>query len=335
MNTISRHLLHCSLLSGLTALAFISCCSSANAHEYDGLIRAKKYAEAEKAVAAKLATEPNNPDALAAKTDLILVEGKDSRLDEAAKIAEQCIAANPKNSECHESLGNTLGTKAQKGGVMSAISYVGKIRDSFKKAVELDPNNFSARSSLMQFYLQAPGFVGGGTGKAKDLVIDTIKFSPAAGALLQASLDLHDDNFDRASSGALAVNTSGSESLARQQRNILTNIGHALINEKKYTESEKIFRELTQRFPEAVHGYFGLGKVLLEQGKAKEAIPQLEKSFVIDASAGILYRMGKAWQALGDKAKAIAAFEKALSFKPDLTKKARSDAEDQLKALKG
>lgn len=332
MHTFTQILFPRALIAGLVSLAFAS---TATAHEYDGLIKAKKYAEAEKAVAAKLASEPNNPDALAAKTDLILIEGKDSRLDEAVKFAEQCIAANPKNSECHESLGNSLGTKAQKGGVMSAISYVGKIRDSFKKAVELDPNNFSARSSLMQFYLQAPGFVGGGTGKAKDLVVETIKFSPAAGALLQATLDLHDDNFERASSGALAVNTSGSDALARQQRNILTNIGHALINEKKYAESEKIFREVTQRFPEAVHGYFGLGKALLEQGKPKEALPNFEKSMVIDASAVILYRIGKAWQALGDKAKAIAAFEKALSFKPDLTKKARSDAEDQLKALKG
>jgi tetratricopeptide (TPR) repeat protein len=306
----------------------------ASAHEYDALLKAKKYAEVEKAVATKLATEPNNPDALLAKTDLILIEGKESRLDEASKYAEQCISAHPKNSECHEALGNVLGTKAQKGGVMSAISYVGKIRDSFKKAIELDPNNFSARYSLMQFYLQAPSFVGGGTGKAKDLVVETIKFSPAAGALLQASLDLQDDNIERATSGALAVNTSNSEALARQQRNILASIGHAQVSEKKFVEAERIFRELTQRFPDAVHGYFGLGKTLQEQGKAKDAIPLLEKAMTIDASAGIFYRLGKAWQTLGDKAKALAAFEKALNFKPELPKKTKSEVEDLIKSLK-
>jgi tetratricopeptide (TPR) repeat protein len=319
-------------LLALTAALLTS--NIASAHEYDALLKAKKYAEAEKAVAAKLATEPNNPDALMAKTDLILIEGKESRLDEASKYAEQCINAHPKNSECHEALGNVLGTKAQKGGVMSAISYVGKIRDSFKKAIELDPSNFSARFSLMQFYLQAPSFVGGGTGKAKDLVVETIKVSPAAGALLQASLDLQDDNFERATSGAMAVNTSSSEILARQQRNILSNIGHAQINEKKFAEAERIFRELTLRFPDAVHGYFGLGKTLQEQGKAKDAIPVLEKAMTIDASASIFYRLGKAWQTLGDKVKALAAFEKALNFKPELPKKTKSEVEDLIKSLK-
>ena len=43
----------------------------------------------------------------------------------------------------------------------------------------------------------------------------------------------------------------------------------------------------------------------------------------IDASANAFYRIGKAWQNLGDKVKAIAAFEKALSFKPELAKKTK------------
>ncbi|MFA9273909.1 MAG: tetratricopeptide repeat protein [Candidatus Aquirickettsiella gammari] len=304
------------------------------AHEYDALIKAKKYAEVEKTTSAKLNSEPNNPDALVARTELILIEGKESRLDEAVKLAEQCIAANPKNSECQEALGNTLGTKAMRGGVMSAISYVGKIRDSFKKAIELDPANFSARSSLMQFYLQAPSFVGGGTGKAKDFIVETIKYSPAAGALLQASLDLHEENIERASSVALAVNTSSSEALAKHQRNVLSNIGHTLINDKKMTEAERIFRELCNRFPDSSLGFYGLGKALQEQGKAKDALPFLEKSLVIDASANALYRIGKAWQTLGDKVKAVAAYEKALGFKPELSKKIKSEVEEQLKALK-
>lgn len=131
------------------------------ADEYDALFKAKKYAEVERMATAKLATDPNDAAALLAKVNVILNEGKASRLDEGAKLAEQCIAAHPKHSECHEALGNTLGVKAQKSGILSAIGYVGKIRDSFKTAIEVNPQNFSARGSLMQFYLQAPGFVGG------------------------------------------------------------------------------------------------------------------------------------------------------------------------------
>jgi len=62
----------------------------------------------------KLATEPNNADALLAKVDLILSEAKVSRFDEALKYAEQCAASHPRNSACHEAIGNVLGVKAEK-----------------------------------------------------------------------------------------------------------------------------------------------------------------------------------------------------------------------------
>jgi tetratricopeptide (TPR) repeat protein len=304
------------------------------AHEYAALIKAKKYAEVERATTAKLATEANNADALVAKTELILIEGKTSRLDEGIKIAEQCIASNPKNSECHEALGNVLGIKAQKGGMMSAVSSLGTIRDSFKKAIELDPKNFNARSSLVTFYLEVPGLMGGSTSKAKELIVDTNKINPAAASLLQAKLDLKEENVEKARTGALAVNASGTPVIAEIQNDVLLEIGRAFVIGKKLTEGEKMFREVIQRFPDSSAAYLGLGRALQEQGKHKEALPQLEKSLSIDASAAAFYRLGKVWQALGEKVKAVSAFEKSLTFVPELGKKTRADAEEQLKLLK-
>lgn len=78
---------------------------SAFANDYSPLFKAKKYDEVARVANAKLSVEPNNADALIAKAKLILIEGKESRLDEAAKLAEQCINANPSNSDCQESLG--------------------------------------------------------------------------------------------------------------------------------------------------------------------------------------------------------------------------------------
>jgi tetratricopeptide (TPR) repeat protein len=305
------------------------------AHEFTPLIKAKKFAEAERAIAAKLAADPNQVDALVAKTDLILSEGKDGRLDEAAKVAEQCIAANPKRSECHEALGNVLGTKAQKGGIMSAMGYVGKIRDSFKEAVALDANNQSARFALMQFYLQAPGVVGGGTGKVKDLITETAKTSSSAAALMQAFLDMQEDRLDRAIKGALAVDTTGQDVLARQQRNVLSNIAQYWVGEKKFAEADRVFHELVQRFPESSIGYYGQGRVLQEQGKPKEALVLLEKASSLDISAITLYRIAKAHQELGNKSEALKSYEKALAMRPELSKKLKTDAEEQMRVLKG
>ena len=48
-----------------------------------------------------------------------------------------------------------------------AASLAGKVRNEFETAVRLDPNNVDARSDLGEFYLEAPGIVGGGRDKAE------------------------------------------------------------------------------------------------------------------------------------------------------------------------
>ena len=316
-------------LSGVLLMALPT-----SAHEYSALFKAKKYVEIERAVTVKLATDPNNADALIAKAELIITEGKEERLDEGSKFAEQCIAAHPQRSECFEALGNVLGTKAQIGGIVSAMGYAGKIRDAFIKAVELDPKNYQARSSLLQYYLQAPGFVGGGKGKAQSLVVETNKVSPAAGGLMQATIDLSDEKFSRAEATALAVSVDGNDVLNDMQRGVLSNLGHAYIKEKKYMDAERLFRELNQRFPESSAGNYGFGKLLQEQGKFKEAVMFLDKAIATEASAYAYFRLGQCQRGLNDKAKAIAAFEKALASRPELRKKQKGEAEEQLKALR-
>lgn len=304
------------------------------AHEYSALIKAKKYAEVERAIATKLTADANYADALVAKVDLILIEGKVARLDEGVRLAEQCIASNPKNSECHEAMGNVLGTKAEKGGVMSGIGSLGKIRDAFKKAIELDPKNFSAANSLMTFYLEVPGLMGGSNSKAKEVIAETQKMSPAVASLLQAKFDLKDEKLEKAKSGVLAVNSAGNPVIAQLQNDIAIEIAQTLVKDKKFLDAEKMFRDIVQRFPESSAAYLGLGRSLQEQGKAKDALPYLEKSLGMDVTGAAYYRLGKTWQALGDKVKAIAYFEKALAFTPALGTKARADAEEQLKILK-
>ncbi|MCH8617757.1 tetratricopeptide repeat protein [Undibacterium sp. TS12] len=307
---------------------------TAGAHEYDALMKAKKYAEAEKAATAKLSSDANNMDALLVKAELILAEGKTDKLDDAAKYAEQCIAAHPQSSECHEMLGNVLGSKATSGGMLAAMSYAGKIRDAFLKAVELDPKNYSARSSLLQYYLMAPAIAGGGKSKAQNLVIETAKINAAAGSLLQASLDLSDDKFSSAETAALSAIPGSNETLGKMQRNTLYGIGAKYVQQKKFSDAERVFGELQQRFPDKNLGAFGMGRSLQEQGKHKEAIAWYEKAQTLDSSAGVFYRLAQCQQAVNDKNKAISNFEKALSYKPGLSKKLRDDAEDQLKALK-
>lgn len=309
---------------------------SANAHEYSVQLDAKKYADVQAAVAAKLAVEPNNADALLGSIDLILLQSNIKRFDNAASMAEQCITHHPKNSECHEALGNVLGSKAEQGDIMAAVGSLGTIRDAFKTAIALDPANYNAAMSLTSFYLEVPGLMGGSTSSAKKLIRSTQQINPEAAKLLQAKLDLYDEDFAKASASAsaLAVNTDNNPTLAKLQRDLLVEIGLTLNREKQFADAEKVLLAVVQRHPDSAPAYLGLGRSLLEQGKPQDALLSLENSLRIKATAAVHYRLGQTWQALGDSTKAVSAFEQALAFTPALSAKARTDVEEQLKALK-
>lgn len=306
-----------------------------HAREFSAAIKAKKYAEVEQAANTKLAADPQHADALIARVELIVTQRQEARLDEAVKLAEQCTAAHPQKSECHEALGNALGTKAMLGGIVSAIGYATNIRDAFKTAVELDAKNLDARFSLLTYYQQAPAIVGGGSGKAKDLAADTSKINPEAGKLMQAAIAIADEDFAKAEALALSANPRGADVLLDTQRSTLVAVGSQYARAKQFTESQRVFTDIEKRYPDSNWGAYGLARVLQEQGKHHEALPLFERALSVEAAAHIHYRLGQSLQAVSDKGRAIAAYEKALGFKPALGKKQRSDAQDQLKTLKG
>jgi tetratricopeptide (TPR) repeat protein len=317
------------------ALAMLLAFGAASAGEYAALMKAKKYAEIEKMAGAKLAQEPGNAEAMAAKVDAILAPGGEARLEEALKLAEQCVAANPASALCHLAVGKALGSKAMMGGMMSAMGSAGKIRDSFKKAVELDPKNLDARFSLLQFFTMAPSFMGGGASKAESLIAQTTAFNPEAGKLMVAMVDTLEGRFAKAEAAAIAARPGADQELQDRHEDLYVSIGAQLMGAKKFADAERIAREGLKRYPDSDNFPLMIARTLQEQAKHRDALAFLEPIMAKNPRASIAYRMGQSLQAIGEKPRAIAAYEKALGFKPPLSKKLRPDAEEQLKSLKG
>ena len=87
--------------------------------------------------------------------------------DRAISACERATSLDPRNSQYFMWLGRVYGEKADRAGFFSAAGLAKKVRSSFERAVELDPRNWEARTDLAEFYLEAPGIVGGGKDKAR------------------------------------------------------------------------------------------------------------------------------------------------------------------------
>lgn len=79
---------------------------------------------------------------------------------------DRALEQNGNNSELNAWAGRAYGRRAETGNPLVAPRYASKARQFFEKAVELDPRNVEALSDLFEYYLQAPGFLGGGKDKA-------------------------------------------------------------------------------------------------------------------------------------------------------------------------
>jgi tetratricopeptide (TPR) repeat protein len=187
---------------------------------------------------------------------------------------------------------------------------------------------------MLQYYMAAPSIVGGGSSKAQALAAQTATVNPEGGKLMLARLDASDDKLAKAEATVLAMPVSSNDAVADGQRDLIINLGNKYLSDKKYADSERLYREATKRFPDSDGALYGVARLQQEQGKHREAIAGMEQVIAIYPRGSAYYRIGQSQQALGDKAKAIAAYEKALAFKTGWSPTMKSDADDQLKALK-
>jgi tetratricopeptide (TPR) repeat protein len=93
----------------------------------------------------------------------------EEHVDEAIHECEAAVSAEPGNARYQLWLGRAYGLKAGRASAFSAFGLAKKFRSSLEKAVQLDPHSADALSDLGDFYMEAPGIVGGGLDKANGI----------------------------------------------------------------------------------------------------------------------------------------------------------------------
>jgi len=106
----------------------------------------------------------------------------------ASEALEKAVAADPGNSEYALWLARALGRRAETSSPFTAPGFASKARQYFEKAAQLNPRNLEALSDLFEYYLEAPGFLGGGQEKAQAVAQQIAMIDPGEGHWSQAKL---------------------------------------------------------------------------------------------------------------------------------------------------
>jgi tetratricopeptide (TPR) repeat protein len=150
----------------LLSLVFIAvlACNFVAADSGQQLLAAGRVDDAIAALNAKTQANPGDAESYNLLCRAYFILGN---WDRGISACEKAVSLRPDNSGYHLWLGRIYGEKADKSNFLTAAGLAGKVRTEFEKAVELSPDNVAARSDLAEFYLEAPGIVGGGRDKAE------------------------------------------------------------------------------------------------------------------------------------------------------------------------
>lgn len=132
--------------------------------------------------------------------------------DAAVKMAEKSVALSPQNSAYHEWLGRAAGRKAENSNPFTAFNLARRVHAEFERAVALDGSNFSARADLSEYYLEAPGFLGGDKNKARQQADAIAPRDPGLADYIRARVDEKQGNSQAEQEYKKAVTSSGNDS---------------------------------------------------------------------------------------------------------------------------
>ncbi|HJR99337.1 MAG TPA: tetratricopeptide repeat protein [Flavobacterium sp.] len=150
------------------------------------LFEEEKWEESKEAFEKILKSEPTNVIVLERLGD---IHGRKKQWDEALSYYARLKKMKPSEANFHFKYGGVLGMKALEVNKFKALGMIDEIKDSFKKAIQLNPKHIEARWALIEVYIQLPGIVGGSEKRAIEYSNELLKISPVDGYLSRGHIE--------------------------------------------------------------------------------------------------------------------------------------------------
>lgn len=272
------------------------------------LYEAKKYEEAKKLL---LSLDDENKDYAAAQYWLGRIAYAQEKYDDATDHFEEATDTNDKIADYWNWLGNTYGTIAQNANTLKQGMLAPKMRNAWEKAIALDPQNLDARSSLIQYYTQAPGFMGGSTEKAMEMANQIKKIKPAEGHRQLGNIYYREKKYAEAEKEFQAM--------VKADASYQSGLANFYANQKQYDKAFALFDETLKAKPDEMSTIYQYGRLSALSGQQlAQGEAYLKRYLGYSPSknepthAGAHMRLAQIYEKRGNKSEAKKSFETAL-----------------------
>ncbi|MDQ6885811.1 MAG: tetratricopeptide repeat protein [Gemmatimonadota bacterium] len=260
-----------------------------------------------------------NPGSAAAAFYLGRIALVERDLGAATRWLERATRLDGNGAAYHYWLGQAYARQALTSSRFRQFFIAKKVKQEFLRAVELDPQNPEFRVGLFQFYVMAPGVVGGGLDKARVEADELYKRDRLRGLLARGFLEEKQNRTEAAE--ALYKEAVASFPDDPDAYNAL---GLFYTRVKRYDDAFSVFERILERKPEALQPYYYLGRVGALSGLRLDRSEEVLKHYIAhlpgedDPPLSHAHtRLGTIYERKGDAAAARQEYEMALKLEPD------------------
>lgn len=193
----------------------------------------------------------------------------------ASESYQQAVAADPSNSEYEHWLGKAFGKRAETASPFTAPGLASKARQHFEKAVALNPRNKDAIDDLFEYYLEAPGFLGGGLDRAVKVAESIAVLDAAEGLWAQARIAERRKDYGKAEEQLRRAMQAAPMQVGR-----VVDLAKFLSKQGRIEESEQTFLAAERVAPNAPRLLYNRAETYIKAGRNIETARELLRRYL-------------------------------------------------------
>jgi len=239
------------------------------------------------------------------------------KTDEAASCFERAVALDPTSSLYQMWLGHAYSRQLSTAGFLRKPFIARRCGEAYNMAVKLDPTSIDAAEARLDFFLGAPGIVGGGIDKARAEAARLATLDAYRGGMATARIAEHEKQWPEAERLYRSLMADYPDRTAAVDALVTI-----LQNAQRFDQAFTIVDDRLARHPDETASLYNLGRLAAVTGQHLARGEVAMRRFLALTTADPVrqsnahYRLGMIKERMGDSQAAATEYRAAIDLYP-------------------